>query len=69
MEQYCFEQKLNQAVHLLSGQTAESIKKHEEFVMSLWDELKRKTSRKKCKLQDSSDFHKLNNEVGTYSLL
>ncbi|XP_068689103.1 spectrin beta chain-like isoform X1 [Montipora foliosa] len=45
------------------GHTAESIKKHEEFVLSLWEELNRKTSRKKCKLKDSSDFHKLNNEI------
>ncbi|KAJ7373044.1 hypothetical protein OS493_014188 [Desmophyllum pertusum] len=45
------------------GHTAETINKHEVFVLSLWDELKRKTSRKKCKLHDSSDLHKLNNEI------
>lgn len=50
-------------MYLLLGHTAETIQKHEEFVMSLWDELKRKTSRKKCKLNDASELHKLNNEV------
>ena len=52
-------------MYLLLGHTAETIKKHEEFVTSLWNELKRKTSRKKCKLNDASEFHKLNNEVRT----
>ena len=51
------------------GHTAESIMKHEEFVLSLWDELNRKTSRKKCKLQDSNDLHKLNSEVNYMSAL
>ena len=53
----------------LLGHTAESINKHEEFVLSLWDELNRKTSRKKCKLQDSNDYHKLNGEVNYSSIL
>mgnify|MGYP007094283221 CR=1 FL=1 len=47
----------------IQGHTAESIKKHDEFVQRLWDDLTRKTSRKKSKLKDSSNFHKLSNEV------
>lgn len=47
----------------MQGHTAESIKKHDEFVLRLWDDLTRKTSRKKSKLKDSSNFHKLSNEV------
>ena len=54
--------------YLLSGHTAETINRHEEFVLGLWEELKRKTSRKKCKLNDASEFHKLNNEVRTLCL-
>ncbi|KAK2560477.1 Spectrin beta chain [Acropora cervicornis] len=45
------------------GHTAESIKKHDEFVHRLWDDLTHKTSRKKSKLKDSSNFHKLSNEI------
>ena len=61
-----FEHKIQSGVwYVLLGHTAETINKHEEFVMGLWEELKRKTSRKKCKLNDASEFHKLNNEVRT----
>ena len=52
----------------IKGHTAESIKKHDEFVKRLWDDLTRNTSRKKSKLKDSSNFHKLNNEVIFLSL-
>lgn len=45
------------------GQTAETIRQHEEFVCSIWQELKRKTARKKSKLKDSYDYQKLNNSI------
>jgi len=54
--------------YLLLGHTAETINKHDEFVLGLWEELKRKTARKKCKLNDASEFHKLNNEVRSLCL-
>lgn len=70
MDPRYFEHKIKSEVsYLLLGHTAETINKHEEFVLGLWDELKRKTSRKKCKLNDASEFHKLNNEVRTLCMI
>ena len=45
------------------GQTAQTIQQHEEYILGVWDELKRKTVRKKRKLQDSYNFQKLNNVI------
>ncbi|EDO49575.1 predicted protein [Nematostella vectensis] len=45
------------------GQTARSVEQHEKYVLSLWEELKRKTSRKRRKLHDAYEFYKLGNTV------
>lgn len=50
------------------GQTAHTIQKHEEFVKTLWADLKRKSSRKQHKLKDSIAFHKLNIAVSKFYL-
>lgn len=44
----------------ITGQTANTIQQHEEYVKTLWADLKRKSSRKQHKLNDSIAYHKLN---------
>ena len=65
-----FEHKIQSGLWylFLLGHTAETINKHEDFVLGLWEELKRKTARKKCKLNDAIELHKLNNEVRSLCL-
>lgn len=45
------------------GHTAQTIQQHEDYVCGMWEELKRKTARKKIKLKDSYEFQKLNSRI------